>query len=95
MGNYDRRPPAQSSAEAPGPPVGAETLSRPLTRNVLDGTAPPRSILEPHHRTALGTGRRLTRDNGHHGDPYMAQTLQVSAHDRVFTPYSWSARSGG
>ena len=56
-------------------------LQRPL-----DGTTPPGSILEAHHRTALGPAADQPETSGHHGDPHMVQTLQVRAHDTVLVP---------
>jgi hypothetical protein len=52
----------------------------------LDGTAPPRSILEAHHRTALSPAADQPETSGHHGDPHVVQTLQARAHDTVLEP---------
>jgi hypothetical protein len=57
-------------------------LQRPL-----DGSAPPRSILETHHQTALGLAADQPETSGHHGHPHMVQTLQVRAHDTVLAPH--------
>jgi len=64
-----------------------ETVSWPLTCNVPSmAPRPPRSILEAHHRTALGSAANQPETSGHHGDPHMVQTLQVRAHDIVLAP---------
>ncbi len=62
--------------------VMAFDLQRPL-----DGTAPPRSILEAHYRTALGPAADQPETSGHHGDPRMVQILQVKAHETVLAPH--------
>src|SRR6266566_4170466 len=87
-GNDGRRPHAQSSAEAPGPTCGcgngvmALDLQRPL-----DGSAPPRSMLEAHHRTAFGPAADQPETSRHYGDSHMVQTLQVRTHDTVLAPH--------
>src|SRR5271165_4560840 len=62
--------------------VMAFDLQRPF-----DGTAPPRSILEAHHRTTLGPAADQPETSGHQGDPPMVQILQVRAHDTVLVPH--------
>ena len=68
--------------QSPGNGVMAFDLQRPL-----DGTAPSRSILEAHHRTALGPAADQPETSGHHGDPHVVQRLQVRAHDTVLAPH--------
>ncbi len=71
-----------------GPPVGngngvmALDLQRPL-----DGSAPPRSMLEAHHRTAFGPAADQPETSRHYGDSHMVQTLQVRTHDTVLAPH--------